>query len=155
MRAVRDAIAEHWLLHNEYFKGQVSAIHDSLHTVLYNYGDVELLDLSFERWQFYNAPLASPMISSDVSKVLLAMMDHFGNRTFMRHEAQAFPSYVMTTPYHIEETEFKRTCKTVALHDVPPQANIISSQVLYELKVLDDRTLKLKACIAPHGNEDS
>lgn len=38
---------------------------------------------------------------------------------------------------------------------VPHDTNIISSHIIYKVKLNDDSTLKLKARIASHGNEDS
>lgn len=38
---------------------------------------------------------------------------------------------------------------------VPKNANVISSHVIYTLKVNEDKSLSIRARIAPHGNEDS
>jgi len=56
--------------------------------------------------------------------------------------------------YDAEEETFIKTVEIVARDDVPDHANVINSHVLYKLKQNDDGTLKLKACIAPQGNED-
>ena len=45
--------------------------------------------------------------------------------------------------------------KIVKRSNLPPGANIISSHAIYKIKLNDDQSLKLKARIAPHGNEDS
>lgn len=37
---------------------------------------------------------------------------------------------------------------------MPSNANIVNSNVLYKMKYNDDKSLKLKAGIAPHGNKD-
>lgn len=50
---------------------------------------------------------------------------------------------------------FKKSVCFIKIDDVPKNANIISSHVIYKIKISDDASLKLKARIAPHGNEDS
>lgn len=48
---------------------------------------------------------------------------------------------------------FIKSVKVVARTDVPSNENVVSSHVRYKVKQNDDGTLKLKARIAPHGNE--
>lgn len=43
----------------------------------------------------------------------------------------------------------------VSLTDVLSVANVISLQVIYKIKGLDNHELEMKALIAPHGNKDS
>ena len=83
------------------------------------------------------------------------MFDFFGNKQFMRFEAQGFPSYPLINAYMEEEGNFKKHVKMVHLSQVPKIANIVNSHSLFKLKKLDDSSLKLKSRIAPHGNEDS
>lgn len=86
--------------------------------------------------------------------VLSKKQDHFGNKTFLRHDAQGFDQFPLVTAFKTEEETFLRTVKQVAKKDVPAGANIISSHTIYKVKQYDDSSLKLKARIAPHGNED-
>lgn len=44
--------------------------------------------------------------------------------------------------------------KKVHVSDIPKDADIITSHVLYKVKQRDDGTKMVKARIAPHGNED-
>lgn len=83
------------------------------------------------------------------------MLNYFGNRTFMRHGVQVFLHYSIEDAYNVEKTEFKRTCRSIPILDVPTDANLVLSHVLNKGKVLDDYALKLKARIAPHGNENN
>lgn len=45
--------------------------------------------------------------------------------------------------------------KVVPRNDVPDDANVINSHTLYKIKINDDRSPNLKACIPLHGNEDA
>lgn len=89
-----------------------------------------------------------------MQNVLKETMDHFGNKPFLKYQAQAFPQFTLSTSYNQEKKDFKKTVKVVPLFEIPSPASIISSHVLYKLEVNDDLSLKLKACIAPHRNED-
>ena len=60
----------------------------------------------------------------------------------------------MINSYRLEEDTFVKGVEVVAIDEVPDGANIINSHVLYKVKQNDDGSLKLKARIAPHGNED-
>lgn len=83
------------------------------------------------------------------------MFNNFGNKTFLRYQAQAYPDSVLLEAYTAEESDFKRTVNIIPLAEIPTNANIISSHTIYKIKVNDDQSLKLKARIAPHSNEDS
>lgn len=47
---------------------------------------------------------------------------------------------------------FKRNVKVIHIDHAPLDANIISSQVIFKIKMLHEKSLKHKAWIAPHGN---
>lgn len=80
------------------------------------------------------------------------MLLHFGNKPFLRYDAQSFPSYAVLNAYDSEETAFQKTVTTLSLHDVPPNAHTIGTHVIFELQVADINILKAR--IAPHGNEE-
>ena len=82
------------------------------------------------------------------------MQDHFGNTPFLRHHAQGLDQFPLVTSFKTEEETFLRTVKQFAKKDVPAGANIICSHTICKVKQNDDGSLKLKALIAPHGNED-
>lgn len=127
---------------------------------MYNDGDIETIELLNETWRYASSAkllsidALSVHLDSEVPRVLDEMLAYFGNRPFLRHQAQAFPNYVPINAYNDEETEFKKAVKLTDLSDVPKDANIIASQTVYNIKTNDDCTLKLKARIAPHGNAD-
>ena len=83
------------------------------------------------------------------------MCEYFGNKPFLRFQAQGFEQCVLSKAYKAEEDEFIKTVEIVPKDKVPQNANIIKSHAIYKIKTNDDSSMKLKARIAPHGNEDS
>lgn len=61
----------------------------------------------------------------------------------------------MLKAYGKEERAFSKTAGLVRLRQVPADANVISSHVLYKVKKDNDESLRLKARIPAHGIEDS
>lgn len=159
---VGDSIEVFWPIDNQYYIGTVAEISDeNVYTVHYDDSDIEHLpDMSKENWRFSSSAMlqamsASTSVTSTEEETLNKMLDHFGNKPFLRYRAQGFPSFPLLNAYKAEEDEFKKTVKKVPIEDVPKNANVISSHVIYKVKVKDDKSLKLKARIAPHGNENS
>lgn len=87
--------------------------------------------------------------------VLSVMEDKFENKTFLRHQAQGFEQLPLVNSYKTEEESFLKTVKIVPKKSVPHGANVISSHTINKVKKNDDGSLKLKARVAPHGNEDN
>ena len=83
------------------------------------------------------------------------MVDHFGNKPFIKDHAQCFEQYPLVNAYKLEEEIFLKTVGPVSNDKILPGSNVISSHTLYKVKQNDDGSLKLKARIAPHGNEDN
>lgn len=67
-------------------------------------------------------------------QVLSALEDHFGNRTFLRHQNQGFEQFPTVNSYKTEEETFLKTVKIVLKHNVSHGANAISSHTLYKIK---------------------
>lgn len=72
---------------------------------------------------------------------------------FPAHQAHDFTSHVLQQSYAIEDESFKGAGRVVPL-SVPIDADIIAPHMLCKIKVDEDKALKLKSCIDPHGNED-
>ena len=94
-------------------------------------------------------------LSSAEQENLLLYKDRFKSKEFLRHHAQGLPSSVIENAYTAEEDSFLQNCERVHYSDVPANANVVSSHVIYKVKDLDDHSLHCKARIAPHGNKDS
>lgn len=94
-------------------------------------------------------------VSSNMRPVIEKMCSYFGNKIFIRSKAQGFPNFPLVRFYNKEEHDSKKTMKCVQIGNIIKEANVIKSQVVYQLKHEDDKTFKLKVRIAPHGNEDT
>lgn len=159
-----DQVDIYWSEDDEYYSGVVTEVDETGHTIVYDDGDVEIVDFSGEQWRFTgsqdgvlesNTVSGLTTLSRNEQEALGAMFKYFGNKPFMRHEAQGFSQAAIMSAYQREEDVFLENVKIVRRTTIPTDANIISSHTLYKLKVNDDSSLKLKARIAPHGNEDS
>lgn len=73
----------------------------------------------------------------------------------MRHHPQGFEQSVVIKSYKAEEEEFKKKMSVILKSDLSTNSNIMSSHVIYEIKINDDNYFKLKARISSHGNEYS
>ena len=78
----------------------------------------------------------------------------FEHKEFTRGPAQRLPSFVQENAYKAEETNFLRTIRIIPPSRAPKGANIIRSQVIYQVKQSDEGNLYLKARIVTHGNKD-
>ena len=70
----------------------------------------------------------------------------------MEFHAQELPTF---PTYKQEEDIFKKTVRMVHVSKVPSDANVITSHVIYKVKLNDDASLKIRARIAPHGDKDT
>ena len=169
---VGDKIEVLWPAESTYFLGVVAEVTDNnQHVIVYDDGDMETLTMDEQEWRFNDShnenenDTGSTLQSSTVSHLptlksteqteLQLLFDHFGNRPFLISHAQGFSQAAIINAYRTEEDAFKRTVREVSREAVPHNANVISSHVLYKLKINDDNSFKLKARIAPHGNKDS
>ncbi len=157
-----DRIQVFWPLDNRYYTGTVSKIGRlGKVNVTYDDGEKETLKLENETWK-YDSNDAScsnanimPRLQSNTKEVLQQIMRDLGNRSFLLHHASGYDQFPLVKAYKEEEEEFLKTVKRIPRKKVPRNANIIGSHTIYKLKRNDDESLKLKARIAPHGNEDS
>lgn len=158
-----DRVEVFWSADNQLYSGEVTMIHDGCHQMTYDEGDVELLNICEETWRFSCPSSNTGTISGSTAFELQSssqsdlekMFNHFGNKVFLLHHAQAFPAHVLQKAYLEDETSFKQTVRLVPRSSVDSRANVISSNVLYKTKVDEDSKFKLKARIAPHANENS
>ena len=159
-----DHISVYWSDDDQFYPGTIQTCHrNGEFTVLYDDGDRERLNLSEEQWKFTSTADASTacvsshaMSANDIGQEeLLRMKKYFGNKPFLKHQAQGFEQFSLVNSYRDEEATFLKTVSVVPRSEVPSDANVINSHVLYKLKDNDDGSLKLKARIAPHGNEDN
>lgn len=159
---IGDRISVFWPLDDQFYDGTVQSADDNgRFEIHYDDGDTENLELTNEHWKFASVLPASTgrvadklEVTSTESSVLSSMLENFGNKAFLIHQAQGFDQFPLVNAYKAEEETFLKTVRPVSKCKIPPASNIINSHVLYKVKQNDDGTLKLKARIAPHGNED-
>ena len=150
----------YWPADDQYYPGQVTKVTDSDppdYHVAYTDGDRETLNLNDETWRYTDDPALHANAIELVSKEQSDLRDYlkfFGHKDFMKSHAQGLPSYVMQRAYKREEAAFKKTVKCVPISEFPANANIISSHVIYKVKLKDDDDLDMNSRIAPHGHKD-
>lgn len=87
--------------------------------------------------------------------VIRYTMDHLGQRPFLWLHAQEVLQSVMFNVYDDEERRYIKTVQRLQRNSVLRDVFIVASHVLYNIKVDDNDSLRPKARIAFHGNEDS
>lgn len=165
-----DRVQIFWPDDQKFYAGTVKHMHrDGFITVIYDDGERERLNFDNEIWRNESTTDSVCASSAQVDSVdldletvkdiepmeLKKMADYFGNKTFLKHQAQGFEQFVLHKAYDAEEAVFLKTVKIVPRGDVPNGANVINSHTVYKVKSNDDGSFKLKARIAPHGNEDA
>lgn len=63
-------------------------------------------------------------------EVMSEMFDSFGNGAFLRHHAQEFDKAPLINAYRNEDENRVKNVRTVAISDVPRNANLIGSQTI-------------------------
>ena len=118
---VGDRISVFWPLENQSFDSTVhSEAEEGRLNIHYDDGDEECLDISQEKWKFANALAASSSalpeqlcVTSKGGDVLSSVVDHFGNKPFLKHHAQGFDQYPLFNAYKLEEETFLKTVRPV------------------------------------------
>lgn len=72
----------------------------------------------------------------------------------MQHQAQAFEQFTLVKANLNVQSDFLKTVTIDPKHLVPGDANIIGRHFVNRIKMNGEKSLMLKARIAPHGNED-
>lgn len=148
-----------WPDDDAFYPGVIEKITDGgQHVVSYDDGEHETLKMAEENWRPCDTIEANftnfPTLKSVSPSVLCEMHEALGNKPLLLNHGQSFPQYVMYSAYETEEAEFKKHVRCVPIASIPDDTNIISSHTVYKIKIEDDDSLRLKARIAPHGNED-
>lgn len=156
----------YWPIDNQYYDGRIISAENNVQlNIQYNDGDVESIDLNNEDWKLYKSLAEnSSMVTNSAtelqvdfstSEVLSSMVEEFVNKPFLKHQSQNFEQFLLIKSYKEDEESFLMTVKVIPRNNVTYKSNLISIHTLYKVKKNDDGSLKLKARIAPHGNEDN
>lgn len=73
---------------------------------------------------------------------------------FFKHQTHVFDQDAIVNVHLDEKLKLLANVQFFTSLAIPRDANIISSQTVYKIKLNDDESSKLKARIAPHGSED-
>lgn len=129
--------------------------------IIYDDTYVKVLDMNKLWWHYEpsnelsakNAGF-SQTVPSNEQEVLAHMFQTFGNLPFLRLHTHEFGQAPIANSYMNEERKFLENLQVLSRSSVPKSAIVIGRHTNYNPKVLDDQPRKLKARIAPHGNED-
>ena len=161
---VGDSIDVYWPEDDLFYPGKVSKIDEIENSYKIDYydGDQETLNLKNEIWKFTSdtalcsnyVQMKNQEVQSMEQSILQNYVKAFGHRDFMSYQAQGLEFFPLKNAYVKEEEVFKKTVRMVHKSKIPKYANIITSHVIYKVKINDDGSQKMKARIAPHGNKD-
>lgn len=94
-------------------------------------------------------------LTSSEKYAILLYFQRFKNKEFLRSHAEGLQTFLIQNAFQREEESFKKHVKEVHVSQVPSNANVVSSHVLYKVKKLDNDSLLCKARMAPHGKRDN
>lgn len=77
----------------------------------------------------------------------------FGNKQVTRSHAQGCAQHPIVNASKPEQASLSKSVLIIGSVSAGPEANIISSHKIYNLKINDNQSQVLKARIAPHCNE--
>lgn len=83
------------------------------------------------------------------------MFDQFRKHSFLANVPQGFWGYMHSCAYHVVEESVKEPVPVVLKRAFPYDANIISSRVIYKVKIEDSNKPEFKGQIATHGKNES
>ena len=78
-----------------------------------------------------------------------------GYDQFVKGKGKGVPDWLYETSLADELDNWKGHYQSWRITDIPPGANIVGSHVVYRAKKEDDGTLRFKARLVVHGNEDA
>lgn len=116
----RTCIAVLWPDEDCFYPRNVDSVSaDGTRHILHDDGDRQSLNVRNETWFYCSAsqprPLSSPSdthnghkMSSELSAVLTSMLRDLGNRPFMLHQEQGFPSSDIHTYFEAEESSLSK-----------------------------------------------
>lgn len=109
-RSVSDCVEVYWPGDDVYYPSVFEEITtDDKHTVQYDDGDSETLDINGEQWRYINLLSAKvsylPRFESEKPKVLKEILNYIGDKPFLFQHVQRFPQHVIYETYKQEEAE--------------------------------------------------
>ena len=94
-------------------------------------------------------------LQTDRDRVLDSIYECVGSRQVTRSKLEFAPPWILDYAFDKEyKSNWVGSYIPVEEKDVPHDANIITSHVVYKIKTAEDGTRTLKSRIVPHGNRD-
>lgn len=151
----------HWPIDDNFYSVTVTNVDDQgSHEFQYNDGHQETPQMDEETWRFSNtvksnsSSMTTQNLGSSKQECLRSLFDKFGKKSFKLHRTQGFEQFPLYNAYRSEQESFLKKFRMIPSEQLPINVNIINSHVIYKVKINDDQTLKLKARIYKHVNED-
>lgn len=125
--------------------------------------DVESLTMAQETWCFNNSGLAGSTLAASIAFELQSLLQfdleallyRFVKIVFLQHHAQGFPTHILQRAYLEKWASLTQTfCLAPRFFNINA-IDILSSPVLYTVKLDKGNVLPLKTQIAPPRNIDS
>lgn len=144
----------------KFYDGMTTEItNDGRHVVTYDDNEVHTLNIPEESWRFIlddsiHGNTAELQLCSNEQLILNGMLSNVGKKPFMWRQAHAFRQHALKKAQKRAVNAYANSVKRVPRRSVSKDANIISSHVLYKIKVNVHFSLSSKALKAPHGNEE-
>lgn len=96
------------------------------------------------------------ILESDMKRVLDEIYEQIGSQQVTKRQLEFAPSWVCQKAFNKEfEDNWRGAFQEIHEEDIPMDANIIRSHVVYKIKTDEAGHRKLKARLCPHGNEDA
>ena len=126
----------YWPENDQYHPGMIhSAASDGRLNVQYDDGEKECLDLNTQTWKFPSASSVNSAqhptvteLSSTESIVLAVMAKHFGNKSFMKHQAQGFDHFRLFNAHKREQGTFLKPVRPVPRKKSQPDPTSLGVQ---------------------------
>lgn len=100
-------------------------------------------------------PIAGDL-TSDRQRILKEVRAEIGSRQVSRNKLEFAPPWLVEEAFNTEHSSnWVDAYAEVDENEVPADANVITSHVIYKVKTDENEVLKLKGRIVPHGNKDT
>ena len=112
-------------------------------------------DIGKSEGEVFDTPPHGAELQSERRRVLQEINHQLGSQV-TRRKLQFAPPWIIDKAFMKEyESNCADAYSGVQKSDIPADANIIASHVVYKVKVDEEGEMKLKARIVPHENRDS
>lgn len=102
------------------------------------------------------SPETVKLLQSEKGRVIGELNDQLGTKQVSRSQMQFAPAWILNDALAKEhDSNWGDAYSKIPESEVPENANVVGSHVVYKVKCYEDGHKAIKARIVPHGNEDS